>query len=78
MFLSQDTIFLSGSVTLVSIVTSGKKLPGNPKLPKVSTYNIQYVCKIENLKVGSMRTAHPTDSRKAFCEVCNNAIIAKH
>jgi len=40
MFLSQDTIFPSGSVTLVSIVLSGKKLPGNPKLPKVSTYMV--------------------------------------
>jgi len=30
MFLSQDTIFPIGSVTLVSIVMSGKKLPGNP------------------------------------------------
>jgi len=31
-------IFPSGSVTLVSIAMSGKKLPGNPKLPKVLTY----------------------------------------
>jgi len=34
MFLFHDTIFSSGSVTLVSIVMSGKKLPGKPKLPK--------------------------------------------
>jgi len=38
MFSSHGTIFSSGSVTLVSIVMSGKKkLPGKPKLPKVST-----------------------------------------
>jgi len=29
-------------------------------------------------KVGSMRAAYPIDSTKAFCEVCNNAIIAKY
>ena len=29
-------------------------------------------------KVGSMPTAYPADSTKAFCEVCNNAIIAKY
>jgi len=34
MFLFHDTIFSSGSVTLVSIVKSGKKIPGKPKLPK--------------------------------------------
>jgi len=40
MFLSHDTIFPSGLVTLASIVMSGKKLPGNPKLPKVLTYMV--------------------------------------
>ena len=40
MFLSQYTIFPSGSITLVSVVISGKKLLGNPKLPKVSTYMV--------------------------------------
>jgi len=40
MFLSQDTIFPNGSVKLVSIVMSGKKLPGNRKLPKVSAYMV--------------------------------------
>jgi len=25
-----------------------------------------------------MPTAYPADSRKAFCEVCNNATKAKH
>jgi len=25
-----------------------------------------------------MPTTYPADSSKAFCEVCNNAIIAKH
>jgi len=46
MFLSHGTIFPSGSVTLVStLVMSGKKLPGKPKLPKVSTF-----CKIQNLQ----------------------------
>jgi len=39
MFLFHDTIFPSGSATLV-VVTSGKKLPGKPKLPKVSTYMV--------------------------------------
>jgi len=34
MFLFHDTIFSSGSVTLVGIVMSGKKIPGKPKLPK--------------------------------------------
>jgi len=29
-------------------------------------------------KVGSMPAAYPADSRKTFCEVCNNAIIAKY
>jgi len=29
-------------------------------------------------KVGSMAAAYPADSTKAFCEVCNNAIIAKY
>jgi len=29
-------------------------------------------------KVGSMPAAYPADSTKAFCEVCNNAIIAKY
>jgi len=28
--------------------------------------------------VGSMPAAYPADSTKAFCEVCNNAIIAKY
>jgi len=37
MFLSHDTVFPSDLDTLVSIAMSGKKLPGNPKLPKVST-----------------------------------------
>ena len=42
MFLSHGTIFPSGSVTIVSSnhIMSGKKLPGKPKLPKVSTYMI--------------------------------------
>jgi len=40
MFLFHDTIFPSGSVALVSIVMSGKKLPGKPKLPKVLTYMV--------------------------------------
>jgi len=30
------------------------------------------------LKVGSVTTAYGADSRNAFCEVCNNTIIAKH
>jgi len=30
------------------------------------------------VKVGSVSTAYPADSRKAFSEVCNNAITAKH
>jgi len=29
-------------------------------------------------KVCSMPAAYPADSTKAFCEVCNNAIIAKY
>jgi len=53
----------------------GKKLPGKPKLPK--TFDI-YGCKIQNLKVDSVLTAYPADTRKAYCEVCNNAIIGKH
>ena len=35
-------------------------------------------CKIRNLKVGSVPTVYPADSRTVFCEVCNDAIIAKH
>jgi len=38
---------------------SSRKLPGKPKLPKVWTYG----CKIQNLKVGSVLTAYPADSR---------------
>jgi len=37
-----------------------------------------YGCKNQNLKVDSVVTAYPANSRKTFCEVCNNAIIAKH
>jgi len=54
---------------------SGKKLPGKPKLPK--NFDI-YGCNIQNLKVGTVPTAYPADSRKAFCEVCNDAIIPKY
>jgi len=25
-----------------------------------------------------MPTVYPADSKKAFCEVCNNTIVAKH
>jgi len=28
--------------------------------------------------VSSMPAAYPADSTKAFCEICNNAIIAKY
>jgi len=42
---------------------SGKKLPGKPKLPKVSTF---MVCKIQNIKVGTVSTAYPADSKKPF------------
>jgi len=39
MFLFQGKIFPSGSITLASTaVMSGKKLPGKPKVTKVSTY----------------------------------------
>jgi len=30
------------------------------------------------LKVGSVPAAYPADSRKVFCEVCNDAMIAKY
>jgi len=33
---------------------------------------------IQKLKFGSVPTAYPGGSRKAFCEVCNNAIITKY
>jgi len=49
---------------------SGKKLPGKPKLTNVSTYMVA------RFRTGL--SAYPADSRTAFCEVCNNAIIAKH
>jgi len=29
-------------------------------------------------KVGSMPAAYPADSTKTFCEVCNNALIARY
>jgi len=29
-------------------------------------------------KVASMPAAYPADSTKAFCEVCNNAVIPKY
>jgi len=35
-------------------------------------------CKIQNLEVGSVPIVYPADSRKAFCEVCNNSTKAKH
>jgi len=38
----------------------------------------RYVCKIQILKVDSVLTTYPADSRNAFCEVCSNAIIAKY
>ena len=58
----------------------GKKLPGKPKLPKMSIYMIYIYIWLQDseLKVDSVPTACPADSRKTFCEVCNNAIIAKH
>jgi len=35
-----------------------------------------YACQIQNWKFGSVLTAAcPTDSRKAYCKLCNNAII---
>jgi len=35
-----------------------------------------YACKIQNWKFDSVLiTACPADSRKAYCKVCNNAII---
>jgi len=35
-----------------------------------------YAWKIQNWKFGSvLATAYPADSRKAYCKVCNNAII---
>ena len=35
-----------------------------------------YACKVQNWKFGSvLTTAYPADSRKAYCKVCNNAII---
>jgi len=47
-----------------------KKLPGKPKLTKVLTYMVA--------RFKTWLSAYPADSIKAFCEVCNNAIIAKH
>jgi len=35
-------------------------------------------CWLSALKASSVPTAYPADSRKAFCEVCNNAIIEKY
>jgi len=35
-----------------------------------------YACKIKNWQFGLvLTTAYPADSRKAYCKVCNNAII---
>jgi len=47
----------------------------NKIAPMVSTY---MVCKIQNFKIGTVPTVYPADSKKGFCEVCNNAIIAKY
>jgi len=54
---------------------SGKKTSWQTKASK--SFDI-YGCKIQNLKFESLLTAYPADSRKAFCEVCTDAIIAKH
>jgi len=58
---------------------SGKKLPGKPKLPKVLTYCIRL--QGQNFDQGHeclMPILPSADSRRAFCEVCNNAITATH
>jgi len=54
---------------------SGKKNYWQIKAAK--TFDM-YGCKIQNLKFESVLTACPADSTKDFCEVCTNAIIAKH
>jgi len=55
---------------------SGKKLRGEPKLPKVSTYMLQD-SELKSWLSAYSPTAYPTDSRKVFYEVCSNAIVAK-
>jgi len=55
---------------------SGKKLPGKPKLPKVSTYMVARL-ELEGWLSAYSPTGYPVDSRKVVWEVCNNAIIAK-
>jgi len=56
---------------------SGKKLSGKPKLPKVSTYMVARF-RTFNLAQCLLPILLNADSRKAFCEICSNAIIAKH
>jgi len=53
---------------------SGEKLPGKPKLPKFRLIWLQD----SELKSCLSAYCNPADSRKAFCEVCNNAIIAEY
>jgi len=55
---------------------SGKKLLVKPKqYNNVKNFDT-YACKIQNWKFGLVLTiACPADSRKAYCKVCNNAII---
>jgi len=54
-----------------------KKLPGKPKLPKVSTY-CMWSPDSELKSWLSAYCLYPTDSTKVFREICNNAIVAKY
>jgi len=68
MFLSQGTIFPNGSVTLVSS-NGWQKTSWQAKAAKSFDG-----CKIHKLKVGSMPTAYPADSRSLLrsLQYCNN------
>jgi len=74
MFLFHGTIFPSGSLALISSIV-WQKTTWKTKVAK--SFDI-YGCNIQNLKVGTVPTAYPADSRKAFCEVCNDAIMPKY
>jgi len=66
----------AGSNPNLSSNTLKKKHLGKPKQYSIVKSFDMYACKIQNWKFGSvLTTAYPADSRKAYCKVCNNAIM---
>jgi len=57
------------------VVMSGKKLLGKLKQYSILKSYDMYACNIQNWKFGSVLSAYPANSRKAYRKVCNNGII---